>query len=150
MGLGGKSARFWKRAWKKALRAGRCPFTGCDIREHACEHLNRYLNHGNRIAATFKRGEKARLNPLEVTLLYTDEIEREPEVPKSGMGAWEMFRLLRGYGLARDQIGVLIRVFVFDMTFGQISEEMGWTHPMLAHRRYTRALETLKKRGYRG
>lgn len=61
---------------------------------------------------------------------------------------WDLFKKLRRYGLERDQISILLRRFVLDMTMRQICAEMGWTSMQTLYRRYRKALATLKKRGF--
>jgi diphthamide synthase subunit DPH2 len=120
--------------WKRALVSGRCPFANCDISKKTCDHLDRHLAYG-----------ESQYTP-QVPVNYTDQIERYAELDLDKRDVWGMFKKLRKCGLDRDQIGVLIRVFCFDMTQRQILEDMHWTSFGMLQRRYKSALRQLQKR----
>lgn len=138
-----KSLERLEKAWKSALDKGRC-LEGCILDKRTCVHLDRYLaRHRDRGSSAFRP---------QVKLLMAgdiDEFSRLKEEFEEG-GVWDLFKKLRKYGLARDQIGILIRKFAYGMSNRTILEDMAWTSHSALHRRYIDALKTLKKRGFGG
>ncbi len=137
MNSDGKSSRRLERRWKYALKKRVCPFAKCDLSKGTCEHLDNYLNFGRHIYEG------------EVPLIYTEDIDRfggSGATPQDG--AWAMFKTLRKYGIANDQIQILVRKFAYDMSHRQIMAELGWLSFKTFDRRYHEALAALKHRGF--
>jgi hypothetical protein len=106
--------------------------------------LDSYIAHGNKQLADGKQKH------MKISTVYTNEIENFGGEDVQRPGAWEMFKKLRRYGLNRDQVGILIRKFVYEMSNRQILEEMGWTSHSALYRRYREALTILKSKGFKG
>lgn len=135
-----KSWEFWEATWKKALKKGRCPIAGCPIRTSTCQHLDKYL--GWNVYRVHDRHK--------VELLYTDDIDLMQSEPPGGLsveGAWELYKKLKKSGLKRDQISLIIDKVLLGKSFRDIVRERGWTTASLAHYRFKKAIELLRKRG---
>jgi hypothetical protein len=137
-----KSSKFYKAQWTRALKKGVCPVAGCDIKKKTCPHLDDHLNYSS--SSPVRRPK----------LHFTNDIERydtaaDSEYAPPTAGAWQLFRKMRGIGLANDQIQILLRKFLLGMTVRQIKEDMGWTSTETYYRRYREALSVLKTRGYK-
>lgn len=133
-----KSHQLWDQIWKEGLKAGVCPVKGCDIKEETCEHLDEHL-----------RYQPGYPDEEEASVYFTDRIEEYSREEPKGVGAWELFKKLRQYGLNRDQIGILVRKFAYNMSREQIKRDMNYTSNQTFDRRYKEALATLKKRGFK-
>lgn len=147
-----KSKRDLEGLWKKALQNGECPFGGCNLSDNTCEHLDGYLSYIENPHLNYVRkseGEQKGLPKRKVRTLYTSDIDDYAVTEETTSGVWELFKKLKKYGLARDQIGVVLRRACLEMNFRQIAEDMNWTHPQYAFRRYQEAIKTLRTRGYK-
>jgi hypothetical protein len=128
----------WKDIWKVALKHQICPFGRCDLSARACEHLNKFSGYDS--------SERA----IKPQVLFIDDIEERPNVePQEPGKVWELFKKLRKFGMKNDQIGILIRKFGYDMTRREILEDMGYTSNKMFEIRYNRAIDELRKRGFR-
>lgn len=124
--------------WTEALSKGLCPLAGCDITQATCEHLDAYLDYGPQM-----------FGPTP-SVFYTDQIERYPgeESKDPTTGSWDLYKKLRRTGLDNDQILILIDRFAVGSTFRQIMEARNYTSMQTLLRRFNKALEHLKRRGY--
>lgn len=89
----------------------------------------------------------------EPRTLYTSEIDdfslTAHKAEENKEGPWALFKQIRGYGLADDQIAILVRKFGLDMALRDIQVDMGFTSYGSLYRRYKDALEILKRGGFR-
>lgn len=153
--------------WKRALRKETCPFEGCDLHFKTCEHLDAYLAYDS--GARKYQPEivgASDVDQLQERLAFCKEGRTQPAgnhantsvAPVStarfegadGRPVWSLFKKLRTFKMPPDQIGILVRLFGAGMNMSQVQKDMGWTSTKTLYKRYKDALETLKKRGFRG
>jgi hypothetical protein len=160
-----KSKKYYDDLWTKALKTGVCPVEGCDITKSVCKHLNKHLNYSQSYYAS---------DALDMAYNSMSEA-LDVAVNGKESEAWALFKRLRKYlaplnhardrrfksskkqapriicdgskFLTPDQILILIRTFVYNMSTRQIEKDMGWSNHMLVTRRLNKALEVLKNYG---
>ncbi len=133
-----KSARFWAKTWKRAVKKGVCPIDGCSIKLKTCEHLDGYLGFGRGL---FEGG------PADVSFEGADiEAYAGDDMGDKTEGTWRLFKKLRRAGLIRDEIRVIFDRVILEKTYRQMQIERGWVDPKTAHRFYKRAIDKLRAR----
>lgn len=133
------SAPVWDRAWRRALKRGRCIY-GCSLTSTPCSHLETYLKW---TGAPWIE---------EPPAFLSDEIDQFPgEAPTQSptKGVYSLYRDLQAFGLSNDEILILIDRAVLRKHFKVIAAERGWTSRETLRRHYLEALAKLKQRGYR-
>lgn len=110
--------------------------------------MNNFVIH----SADTKKKHGKKFSSEEVQLLYTSDIDDFSifvQTEKGQGSVWRFYKKLRKFALDRDEIGVLVRRFCLDMTWGQILADMNWTSRSMLDRRYSSALRKLKNRGFK-
>src|SRR4051812_23235081 len=89
-----------ERLWKHALKKKVCFVGGCNIAKVPCEHLDRFLEYG---PSQFSP------KPNVKTTSDIDDFSFGFERQKSAVeGVWSFYKKIKGFGLANDQILILI------------------------------------------
>jgi hypothetical protein len=137
----------YEKLWKDALADGVCPVDGCDLTTSTCRHLDKYIDYTlNKTTGFIKKGVRRK----KLRTVYTTDIDEfgiRAEV-QEGHPVWDFYKKIKSFGLARDQIGILVRHFGAGMSVRSIMREMGWTSFSSYYSRYREALDILKKRGF--
>lgn len=120
--------------WRQALKRGKCPLGGCNLAKSTCVHLDNYLSEAHK---------------QSVAAVRFPHMDRLPIVPSEPSPSSDKFReLLMQYELTARQRQILIHRFIYNDSFDEIAEEMGFATVEVAHRYFTRTLSELKSQNF--